>query len=285
MRTVLYHANCYDGFCAAWLIHKHHWPDADFHPINYSDPVPWEKIDGADVIIADFSFKRPVMLEIRKRALTLVVLDHHKTAQAELKGLDFCTFDMAKSGGRLTWEWISEQRDWPDGFLDVPRLVEFTEDRDLWRWAIQDSQEINMGIRSYPMDFKTWDYLEEHLKRGVLRQEGAAILRFQGQYIDAARNFIRRVEVDLKGDGEQHEVPFVNAPYFSISDLLNALCEDEQKAGRLPMAIAWFQRKDRKYQYSLRSIGEVDVSEFARRHGGGGHKNAAGFESDVLLWP
>ena len=37
------------------------------------------------------------------------------------------------------------------------------------------------------------------------------------------------------------------------------------------------QRDDGTYKVSLRSRGEVDVEKIARHHGGGGHRNAAGF--------
>lgn len=37
------------------------------------------------------------------------------------------------------------------------------------------------------------------------------------------------------------------------------------------------QREDGSHKVSLRSRGEVDVEKIARHHGGGGHKNAAGF--------
>jgi phosphoesterase RecJ-like protein len=37
------------------------------------------------------------------------------------------------------------------------------------------------------------------------------------------------------------------------------------------------EREDGSHKVSLRSRGEVDVEKIARRHGGGGHRNAAGF--------
>lgn len=40
------------------------------------------------------------------------------------------------------------------------------------------------------------------------------------------------------------------------------------------------ERSDGKTKVSLRSRGDVDVEKVARAHGGGGHKNAAGFELD-----
>jgi phosphoesterase RecJ-like protein len=38
-----------------------------------------------------------------------------------------------------------------------------------------------------------------------------------------------------------------------------------------------------RFKVSLRSRGDIDVEQVARRHGGGGHKNAAGFSTDGRL--
>jgi nanoRNase/pAp phosphatase (c-di-AMP/oligoRNAs hydrolase) len=35
---------------------------------------------------------------------------------------------------------------------------------------------------------------------------------------------------------------------------------------------------------SIYSIGELDVSKVAERHGGGGHRNAAGFSVPLRVW-
>ncbi len=43
------------------------------------------------------------------------------------------------------------------------------------------------------------------------------------------------------------------------------------------------QTGDAQYKVSLRSRGEVDVERIARAHGGGGHKNAAGFVAEGNL--
>lgn len=49
-------------------------------------------------------------------------------------------------------------------------------------------------------------------------------------------------------------------------------------------AVALFRQTGAdRYKVSLRSRGEVDVEQLARRHGGGGHKNAAGFEAEGEL--
>src|SRR5436305_3733415 len=40
------------------------------------------------------------------------------------------------------------------------------------------------------------------------------------------------------------------------------------------------EREDGSQKVSLRSRGEVDIEKIARHHGGGGHRNAAGYSLD-----
>lgn len=99
--------------------------------------------------------------------------------------------------------------------------------------------------------------------------EGAAILRYQDQLVEGICK--AAVEQTLGG----HRVLAVNTCVL-ISEVASKLAE-----GR-PFGAAWFQRSDGKRQWSLRSRdGGVDVSEIARAHGGGGHRNAAGFEDTM----
>ena len=69
-----------------------------------------------------------------------------------------------------------------------------------------------------------------------------------------------------------HSVLVANATVL-YSDIAGELAK-----GR-PFGAVYFDRADGKRQWSLRSTDEgVDVSEIAKVHGGGGHKNAAGYE-------
>jgi hypothetical protein len=69
---------------------------------------------------------------------------------------------------------------------------------------------------------------------------------------------------------------------------VNSTVNFSEVAGELakkgPFGVVWFVRSDGKYQYSLRSEGDFDVSAIAKSFGGGGHKNAAGFEADELVF-
>jgi len=49
------------------------------------------------------------------------------------------------------------------------------------------------------------------------------------------------------------------------------------ESGEYQLGIFFQILNEKKVFISLRSQGDLDVSEIAKRHGGGGHKNAAAF--------
>ena len=270
-RIVIHHGGaCADGFCSAWLFSKA-FPDAEFVAAKHGEPPP--DVRGAHVYVVDFSYPHDVMARmVRDTGGEFVVLDHHKTAERELAGLEgHYHFDLNKSGARLAWEFLLEHGllslDFLArfGFDDPPWLVRYTEDRDLWRWELKRSREVNAALRSYPLTFAAWDSLHARAHWGLV-PEGEAILRAQAQAVE--RHVRNAAEVEIGG----HKVLCVNATDLQ-SEIAGELAE-----GR-PFGACYFDRADGLRVYSLRSRdGGIDVSEVARRFGGGGHRNAAGFQ-------
>lgn len=283
---VIYHAGCWDGFCAAWVA-KNALGDIEPVAAHYGTEPP--DVTGRRVYILDFSYPRPLMRRLLSQAQAVTVLDHHRTAETELAGLcdefvmrpdliqnqpgselPFIQFDMTKSGARLTWEFFtmmganlaSEHQP------RAPWLVDYTEDRDLWRHALLWSREVNAALRSYPLDFGEWDKLAAR-PVATLLLEGEAIRRTEKQMIDTHIRHARRQSVG------GYEVPVVNATVL-FSEIAGELAKGE------PFGACYFDRFDGKRQWSLRSDDNgIDVSEVAKAQGGGGHKNAAGFEQAI----
>lgn len=270
-RMVIYHGGCADGFCAAWLFHKE-YPDAEYLPAVYGDEAP--DVTRKIVYIVDFSYPRDVLLRMYDQAELLVVLDHHKTAQADLEGLAFCKFDMEKSGGRLAWEYLCDQftdfwSQWPDRAMP-PWLVNYTEDRDLWRWELPDSRAINANLRSYPMDFETWDKFSGH-DIDLFAMAGESILRDQALTVRAKVEQSHVVTVPTETEWPRWRV--ANATTL-ISETAGELAKETM------VGCCWFELPDGARVYSLRTCPEscVDCSRIAKRFGGGGHQGAAGFK-------
>lgn len=268
---VLYHGGCRDGFAAAWVAHKV-MPDAEFRAAYYGTPAPIADAIDREVYVVDFSYPIAEMIALAGAASRLVVLDHHKTAQEAMAGFSApnatVVFDMKRSGAGIASDWFLDQSETQTS----PRhwLVDYVEDRDLWRHALPHSEEINSYIGVLPFDFAVWDSASMNPAIDYLLQ-GQCVIAKVKQYVAEVKKNARRWTF------EGHDVPLVNAPQVDISELLSAMCDGET------FAMGYWQRADGVFQYSLRSRGDFDVSELAKRHGGGGHKNAAGFQSATLL--
>jgi oligoribonuclease NrnB/cAMP/cGMP phosphodiesterase (DHH superfamily) len=276
---VIYHSPCLDGFTAAWACWLKH-PDAEFVPGVYGQAPP--KVKGREVYLLDFSYKRPVLLEMAQEARRIVILDHHKTAQAELAGLLASTsadpyfgrfnldgvFDMDKSGARLAWEWFHPG-------MSAPKLVQYVEDRDLWRFALPQSRAVNAALFSYPATFATWSELHKELSDATgywaMVNEGEALERKQAKDVADLTGLLKH-RIVIGGV----EVWCANVPHILASDVAGNMAEGE------PFAATYFIDAGGKAVFSLRSRnGGADVSEVAKLYGGGGHRNAAGFSIAV----
>lgn len=257
--VIVYHDNCHDGITALWVAAQK-FPHAEHYPGKYDEAPDLERLMGKHVLIVDFSWKLPEMLQVLGVAASLRVLDHHKTAKADLARLDssVALFDMDRSGAGLAW----------DELIGGPRLdlVDYVEDRDLWRFKLAGCKEVHAACNSYPLTLEARDQL---MARSVsdLAREGEAILRYHDRLVEsAAKNATREV---IAG----YDVPSIACPNPElISDLGHRLCTGE------PFAAVWVEKPDGTKSYSLRSTDEgMDVGEIAKSLGGGGHRNAAGF--------
>lgn len=258
----IYHANCADGFTAAWILHCRYMGLIDFHPGVYQDPPP--DVRGRDVIFVDFSYKRPVMEEILTQAAQVFILDHHKTAIDDLQGLPFteAIFDTERSGAGIAWEWA-----FPSAVM--PELVRYVQDRDLWRFELSHSRDVNACIFSYDYTFDNWNALEQRCGAsfGDVVREGAAIERKHHKDVAELVKVTERT-MDIGG----YTVPVANIPYTLTSDAGHLMA-----ARGWPFAVCYWDTPDGRV-FSLRStdIGK-DVGMIAKQYGGGGHKHAAGF--------
>lgn len=274
MRVVVYHADCHDGLAALWVATQSPvWASATPYQGRHADAPDLERLRGADVLIVDFSWRRDQMETIAQVCASLTVLDHHKSAELDLAGFGVdarwhpravnVVFDMERSGAGLAWdELVGGER---------PRMVAYTEDRDLWRFALPSSREIHAALDSYPMTLKVRAGLAHEMEAGSaferLVNEGAAIMRYRHKLIAGMLKHVGSTEIS------GYVVPAMVCPAIElISDLAHEMAKDA------PFAAVWIDRADGARQYSLRSDANgVDVSVIAAALGGGGHKHAAGF--------
>lgn len=258
---VIYHGNCADGFGAAWCFHFRDEAGYDFHPGVYQNNPP--DVEGRDVFLVDFSYRRPVVEDMLTRARSITLIDHHKSAIDDLKplldtGQIQGLVDIEHSGAMLAWQWLF-------GDEPAPQLLRHVEDRDLWRFALPHTREIQANLFSHDYDFAVWDRLMSEPALDLI-PGGAAIER---KHMKDIQELLPLCTRPMRIGG--HVVPVANMPYTMSSDAATMLAQDH------PFAACYYDGPEYR-MFSLRSTDAgLDVSEIAKQYGGGGHRNASGF--------
>jgi len=254
---VIYHANCTDGFGAAYAAWKLLGDRATYFPAKYGEAPP--DVKDKCVVVLDFSYDNATTKRMIADAKSFLVIDHHKSAMVALHDVSCTHFDMNHSGAMLSWKFFHPGK-------DAPRMIKHIEDRDLWKWEIPYSKEFAAAFDMVPFDFEEFDkYLDDSAVDDA-QERGAYILAYSKTVISKiAKNAHAR-----KLNGK--DVLVVNSPHW-MSEIGNAL------STRCDFAVIWYyDHSTRQVKVSLRAHhDDADVSEVAKKYGGGGHRKAAGF--------
>lgn len=293
MDLIIYHKDCPDGFCAA-LIAKKRYPEAALlalsHGLSESHVAGIiSSCTNLDVLMVDFSFPtRDSNVALNTHAKSFRIFDHHKTAQAELDGLDFTVFDVNRSGAGITWDELfgrydrkfhhnreGREIDLGDGRVYIgmpeplrPWYVDYVQDHDLWKHELPSSREVNAYIMTLPFTEGAWRDMMYLGPKEAMRL-GTGALAYINHYV---REVVKQRQMaHLNGPS----IAIVNAPYLNCSEIGAELATEYADIG-----LTWFERGDGQVQFSLRSKNgsDIDVSAIAKMYGGGGHKHAAGFQ-------
>ena len=274
--VVLYHANCCDGFGAAWafgLTREKDYKKVYYVPVSYGENPFLKDVAyvDRDVYILDFSFPRNYLLALSEFATKVILIDHHKTAVAELLNWEpprnvHIFFDMAHSGAMLTWLVLA-----PSG-QNPPELLKYIEDRDLWKHQLDCSAEINAVVANAEKTHKSYSGLNNSIE---LRFDSVVTV---GVHLLASHQRIcQEIILDSRAcsiqtdTGTYHGLACNCTPQFA-SDVGHILATNSGTFGA-----TYYTTAKGDVKWSLRSNGDYDVSTIAKAYGGGGHKNAAGF--------
>jgi oligoribonuclease NrnB/cAMP/cGMP phosphodiesterase (DHH superfamily) len=289
-----YH-NDLDGRCAAWAVHA--WvgiyPNADgalrgdFIEINYNKPFPFEIIQPDEQVwIVDYSISPDEMKRLLKITDNVTWIDHHQTAidkyadfPHEIRGVR----QSGEAGCMLTFKYIHWYTARGEGPIDlsasnprilIPEHVMLVEDWDLWKFRFGDrTREFNAGMSmedTSPESDIWWKMTGCSKELDQVISNGKVALKYRAQW---AKEFMKSWSFPVEFEGHKciaANLGHCNSSYFdSIDDGYDIL---------MP-----FIFDGKKWTVSLYSK-TVDVSQIAKKYGGGGHKGASGFQCERLPW-
>lgn len=277
--NLIIHHNDLDGRCSAAIIRYFymqflHEVSPSCIEMDYNlelDLTLLNDVLGKDdtLYIVDFSLKEDVMEKVFAITKNVVWIDHHKTAMErkysiEIPGIRGNEFAACE----YTWKYMCERFEINNPIdVDIPVAVKLISDRDNWNWKFgEETKLFNAGMITVDNDpnssiwndvFNSYSEVVKIMGRGTVLcayQESSWRNSMDNSGFETAFDGHRCFAINLGGIGSE-----------AYGERINNydLCVDFKFTGK-------------NWIVSLRST-KIDVSEIAKKYGGGGHKGAAGF--------
>lgn len=290
---VFYH-NDNDGKGAAYLVYfyskcilKEELEKNDFIEVNYNNSIPTSDIVNKDeiVFIVDYSFTNGTIDQLRNlhnKTNNIYWFDHHKSSLniietvRDEKLVAYSEIDVTRSGAKIVYDYIirkTEGTDVPDILKAIEQKIIFIDDYDRWVHKYPESILFNIGSSMYdthPMsDFwNDWTNVTEIVNNGKLLKK----------YKDNVnKSYCKQYAYECTING--HKCIVMNTPESSSQAFVELY--DEYK-----FAIR-YNFNGEVFKYSIYSnLEDIDCAKIANllNPKGGGHKGAAGFVSDRLIF-
>lgn len=270
---VIYHGNCSDGFSSALAVKKYfekYYPGKQlmYHPGVFDRLPPLEEIKDKCVLITDFSYKKDLLAKLMGYVKKLLILDHHKSAQEELKDLPEANklFTMDHSGAYITWRYCFRNE-------PVPLMIKYVQDNDIWLKEMDFTYEVTAFIYSLPFTFEAYEkLLDDDYIRDEAIPQGKGMVKQNNTIIANAVKYAAPKFVHI-GD-KYYFVGFLNSTTLK-SELGNKIMSEYPNVNF--SAIYSHNDYNNTTSFSLRSVKTAsDVSYIAKIFNGGGHALASG---------
>lgn len=265
-----YH-NDRDGEASAFSVYYSN-SNVEVISINYGQNFPFSLIkDDEHIWIVDYSIEPKEMDRLLEITPNVIWIDHHKTAINKYANYDKEIKGIRKIGVAacvLTWEFIKGE--------DVPECIKLIGDRDIWDWKYGEKTKY----------FYAGSELEDTLPKSEFWINCVSDASYMDKIIENGKTVERYKDKRFHTIAKQlgYEIEFhgykcfaVNVPHVSSDAFGDAI-------SRYDILIPHCRRKDYWTLSLYTEKDHIDVSEIAQIYGGGGHKQASGFQCKNLPW-
>jgi len=283
-KQICYYHDDSDGILSAAIV-KDIYPHCELVRCQYGrEPtIKPEDVKNKIVMIVDFSFEKSIMDMIHDEAEILCWCDHHKTAIDKLP--DLWVSDRIdglrqtdKSGCMLTWEWFHPN-------TPAPEVVVLVQDYDIWLHKELKTKPFMEAAAYYMTEPESpkWHealFPDKYPQRDENDLGVVDCMVSFGQVLLKAKQ--RRIEraydkCQINPFMGHDDVVMINCSVGTdISDIGEYVCGDKGHE----ISVTWAVYDDNQVVVQLRSK-TIDVGEIAKQNGGGGHKFASGFQTDL----
>jgi oligoribonuclease NrnB/cAMP/cGMP phosphodiesterase (DHH superfamily) len=291
-----FHHNDLDGKCAGAVVAQftQNYNQDDYFEVDYIKPLPIDKIsENEEVYLVDYSFKEDTVWQldkILKKTPNVIWCDHHTSSlklleqRPELKQIKGIIKDKV-SGALLIYEYLYNNPE------EIPYYIQLVSDYDCWIYDLDpDTTHFKIGIDTVKHNAlnNIWvtlykEFNEEYVKECYLYEDNYQIMiqRLINKGI-IIKNYINQDNTQYR-QAWSYESEIEGYKCLVINRKSNSWIFGD-KVKEYPITMVWAFNGE-KYSYSIYSIDKtVDCSKIAEKFGGGGHKGAAGFSSNELLF-
>jgi oligoribonuclease NrnB/cAMP/cGMP phosphodiesterase (DHH superfamily) len=271
---IIYHGSgCPDGLASAWCFRQAGILEDDkFHAARFNEIPPNTK--GKNVVLVDFSYSKDIIEEMLKTALSIRVLDHHRSANQllEIKQNNFSIIlDMDRSGAQIAWDELfpGQSRPW---------FIDDIGDRDLWRWSIPDSKLSTRAMfgLGYYSNLKKFNELYGKNRDKFVNDGNILDKDDERNYSMICKHAIDCICNAQDESGLYWRVRVVECDHTKASEVGNRLVKDNRCDFS---AMFRYEIVRDEWHVSLRAnvSSDIDLTEIVKHLGnGGGHAKAAG---------
>lgn len=278
----IYHSRDLDGFMSGAIV-KRAYPDAKLIGFDYGQKLPMEEIpEGELIIMIDVSIPMEEMLQLAQHShFKLTWIDHHISAINDYKKFTENQEDFLKpvlkdgvAACELGWEYLFPNE-------NIPAAVTLLGKYDTWRNHDQGEWDemilpFQYGMRlicNSPETFPIIVFKNIHDMVMDIVKNGKTIIAYQN-----TQNELLCKRAAFECYFENYKVICLNMGGAS-SQAFQSIYDESKHDIMMP-----FFFNGKKWIYSLYTTKEdIDCSFIAKKMGGGGHKKAAGFESEEFI--
>jgi uncharacterized protein len=292
MNIVMYHSADNDGYCSAAIashFYREHGVPFILKPYNYGDNIPWDEIDAStNVIMLDVSLQPyDLMRDMMAICANMTWIDHHRSALDILHDFQPCGIRRVGTAAcELTWEHYYSAR-------PVPRFIHLLSEYDVWHNADAEKWEkeilpLQYGFRLRCTDVMSPNSIWPMWMTMAMNDDQRAMDSMVAQYIADGELVIQyerqRNERYMRSYAYEQNWNGLRALICNSGLGSSQIFESHYRPEYHDLMIAYCD-SGASYKVSLYSTKpDIDCSKIAVAHGGGGHKDAAGFECHTLPW-
>lgn len=271
-----YHKVDLDGVCSATIVRYKH-KECELIGVDYGESFPWNIIEKDEIVyMVDFALQPFEQMIKLYNSCNLIWIDHHKSAITEymktavsIRGLR----EEGQAGCELTWQYLFSD-------VRIPEAVKYLGRYDIWDISNPEYMQFQYGMKSelnvMNPEAPVWNIITHTgLTNGVAKtlEKGKSILSY--------------INNDFKvyAAKHAHEVQFEGMSCIAINRgcASSTLFDSMYEKNKHKLMIPYCKLPDGRWTISLYTTHtNIDCGSIAKKYGGGGHQQAAGFQCKEL---